>query len=285
VPFPAKSPEHLMVSAGWMELFYGRPLESPVMKAVPVPFGVDLKADLYLPLTSAGKLPLVIWLHSFSYSTGYSRYAKARFEELTGRGYGVLAFDQIGFGTRVEHAKDFYRRHPRWSLLGKMVADTRAAITAASSHESVDASKIYLLGYSLGGKIALWTAALDTRPVAIVSVASFTPLRTSQGTEGVYAYSHLHGLLPRLGFYAEDRSSLPVDYDDVLRAIGNRKVLLVTPTHDRYADRVALQKLLQQFPGIDVLAPEDFNRFSQSTQKLVFGWLQRQTTASTRAAS
>ncbi len=52
----------------------------------------------------------------------------------------MLAFDQIGFGTRVEHAKEFYRRYPEWSLLGKMVADTKAAITAASALEIVDSS-------------------------------------------------------------------------------------------------------------------------------------------------
>jgi dienelactone hydrolase len=272
-PFPTKWPEHVMVSAGWIELLYNRPLKSPAMKSIPVPFGVDLKADLYLPVKPEGKRPLVIWLHPFAYSSGYARYAKAPFEELARRGYGVLAFDQIGFGTRVEHAKDFYLRYPKWSLLGKMVADTRAAISAAESLDAVDASRIYLVGYSLGGKVALWTAALDSRPAGIVSVAGFTPLRTSKGTEGVYAYSHLHGLVPRFGFYADRPESLPIDYDDILKAIGKRKALLVTPAHDRYADSAALQSMLRHFPDVDVRSPEDFNRFSPDTQRLVFDWL------------
>lgn len=276
VPFPPVHPKHILVSAGWMELLYGRPLKSNVMQAVAVPFGVDLKADLYLPLNTNGKVPLVIWLHPFSYSTGYSRYAKRPFEELTRRGYGVLAFDQIGFGTRVEHAKDFYRRYPRWSLLGKMVADTRAAIAAAASFDVVDASKIYLLGYSLGGKVALWTGALDRRPAAVVSVAGITPLRTSKETEGTRSYSHLHGLLPRLGFYADDPSSLPVDYDDVLLENGSRKILLVAPRHDRYADHLALTQLVQKFPAVELQTTEDFNCFREGTQRLVFDWLDRQ---------
>jgi dienelactone hydrolase len=276
VPFPAGGSKHMMVSAGWIELLYERPLKSPLMKSVPVPFGVDLKADLYLPVKSEGKRPLVIWLHPFSYSSGYARYAKAPFEDLIRRGYAVLAFDQIGFGTRVEHAKDFYVRYPKWSLLGKMVADTRAAISAATSLDLVDASKIYLLGYSLGGKVALWTAALDARPAGIVSVAGFTPLRASKGTEGLYAYSHLHGLVPRLGFYLDRPADLPIDYDDILRAVGKRKILLVTPRHDRYADASALQRMLRRFPDIDVQSPEDFNRFSLHTQKTVFDWLDEQ---------
>lgn len=277
--FPIKRRAHdVMPSAGWLELLYQRPIDSKRMKAIPVPFGVDLKADLYLPLKFDGKLPLVIWLHPFSYSTGYSRYAKAPFEELVRRGYGVLAFDQIGFGTRAEHAKDFYRRYPKWSLLGKMVADTRAAITAASALDVTDTSKIYGLGYSLGGKVALWTAAFDVRLAGMVSIAGITPLRDSTGTEGIRAYSHLYGLLPRLGFYSEKPSALPIDYDDVFRAIGSRRILLIQPTHDRYTDLPALRNLVQPFANVEILSPEDFNRFPQTTQTMAFDWLDRQRT-------
>jgi pimeloyl-ACP methyl ester carboxylesterase len=278
VRFPSKGPEHTLVSAGWMETLYGRPIKSNQMKAISVPFGIDLMADLYLPLKFQGKLPLIIWLHPYSYSTGYSRYAKEPFEELTRRGYGVLAFDQIGFGTRVEHARDFYRRYPKWSLLGKMVADTRAAITAVSELDAIDASKIYLLGYSMGGKVALWTAAFDSRPAGTISIAGITPLRTSTGTEGIRAYSHLHGLLPRLGFYADQPLALSVDYDDVFRAIGSRKVLLIAPAHDRYTDLPALRNLARQFTNVKILSPDDFNRFPQSTQTMAFDWLDRQKT-------
>ena len=277
-PFPTVGSGQGMVSAGWMDSFYERPIRSPTMKSIAVPFGVDLKADLYLPVRSAGKLPLVIWLHPFSYSTGYSRYAKAPFEELTRRGYAVLAFDQIGFGTRVEHAREFYRRYPSWSLLGKMVADTSAAITAASALDTVDPSAIYLLGYALGGKVALWTAASDGRPTAAVAVASITPLRTSKNVEGLHAYSDLHGLLPRLGLYSGNPGALPFDYDDVLRKLGNRKALVIAPTHDRYADADALRALLARCPNAELQTPEDFNRFPRSTQNTAFDWLDRQRT-------
>ncbi len=275
-PFPTAGPEHPTVSAGWMEGFYGRPIRSNAMKSISVPFGIDLVADLYLSASSSGKRPLVVWLHSFSYSTGYSRYAKAPFEELIRRGYAVLAFDQIGFGTRVEHAKEFYRRYPDWSLLAKMVADTKAAITAASALESVDSSHIYLVGYALGGKVALWTAALDRRPKGVVAIAAITPLRTSKQGEGLRAYSHLHGLLPRLGLYADNPGALPFDYDDVLHEIGDRRTLLIAPTHDRYTDLKALRSLIQTCPGVELHTPEDFNRFPPSTQKFAFDWLDRQ---------
>ncbi|WP_414663353.1 alpha/beta hydrolase family protein [Horticoccus sp. 23ND18S-11] len=257
---------------GWIRQIAPLPVDRS-MKIVPVALGVDLKADLYLPAEGTAPRPLVIWLHPFAHANGYAWKAKAPFVELIRRGYAVLSFDQIGFGTRIEHAKDFYQRYPHWSLLGKMVADTRSAITAAAGLKEIDASRIYLLGYALGGKVALWTAALDDRPAGVISVAGFTPLRTSRDTEGIRAYSHLHGLVPRFGFYADTPAELPLDYDDVLRAIGPRRTLVVAPTHDRHADLAALQRLVQPFKQVELATPEEFNRFTPEIQRLVFDWL------------
>jgi len=107
----------------------------------------------------------------------------------------------------------------------------------------------------------------------VISVAGITPLRTSRDTEGIRAYSHLHGLLPRLGFYADTPAEVPVDYDDVFRAIGNRRTLVVAPTHDRHTDLAALRQLAGPFGQVDLKTPEEFNRFTPAVQKLVFDWL------------
>jgi hypothetical protein len=76
--------------------------------------------------------------------------------------------------------------------------------------------------------------------------------------------------------YAEIPRALPFDYDDVLRKLGNRKALLIAPTHDRYADADALRALLSSCPNAELQTPEDFNRFPRSTQKLAFDWLDGQ---------
>lgn len=274
VSFPPDYGSHVLTAPGWMELLY-QPVKGQKMRSIPVPFGVDLRADLYLPLQYTGKLPLVVWLHPFTYTTGYAGDAQGPLEELTRRGYAVLTFDQIGFGTRVEHAREFYQRYPKWSLLGKMIADTRAAISAGAALQIVDSARIFLVGYSLGGKVALWTAAHDRRPAGIVAIAGITPLRTSKGTEGIRAYSHLHGLLPRLGFYEEHPETLPVDYDDVFQRIQDRRVLLIAPRHDRYADLEALQNIVRPFRNIEMLTPDDFNRLSSPIQKLAFDWIDK----------
>lgn len=275
VPFPLQPPKHMTVSDGWVRSIYKLP-SGPGMRQVSIGFGVDLKADIFLPVKPvSGKLPLVIWLHPFSYATGYNRFVEEPFRELTKRGYAVMAFDQIGFGTRVEHAKDFYRRYPSWSLLGKMVADTKAAITAGGALDMIDANRIYLLGYSLGAKVALWTAATDPRPAGIVSIAGFTPFKTSRNVDPIREYSQLHGLLPRLGWFTNKPASVPVDYDDVLRAIGDRRVLVIAPTHDQYADLDALRAMVGSFNHVQLSTPADFNRFSPAIQKLAFDWIDK----------
>jgi dipeptidyl aminopeptidase/acylaminoacyl peptidase len=247
------------------------------MTAVPLPFGDDLKADLYLPKNAPGKLPVVIWLHPYSYSTGYSRYSKPAFLSLIKRGFAVLAFDQIGFGSRSEQANRFYARYPHWSLMGKMVADTRAALNAAAALENMDPRRIYLVGYALGGKIALLTAAVEQRVAGAVSVAAFTPLRTSasNGTEGVWHYSHLHGLMPRLGFYLGNERELPFDYDEILSACGARPILIVAPELDRYAAVSDVRGAAAGKPHVALKVPRDFNRFGRTIQEEVFSWLEK----------
>jgi dienelactone hydrolase len=277
LPMPA-SGGRPMVSGGWLADLHQRPLKDASWTVLSLPFGDDLTGDLYLPVKEAGKTPVVVYLHPYAYATGYSRYARPILKGLTERGFGVLAFDQIGFGTRAEWAREFYQRYPHWSLLGRMVADTRAAVDALTQHSRVDASRIHLVGYSLGGKVALWSAASGAKATAVVSVAGFTPLRKAtreKGTEGIRHYSHLHGLAPRLGFYVGREAELPVDYPDVLRAIAPRPVLVVAPAADRYATLDDVREAVRGQSHVKLETPEDFNRFSEATQKIVFGWLER----------
>ena len=149
-----------------------------------------------------------------------------------------LAFDQIGFGTRIRSAREFYKRYPRWSLMGKMVADTRAALDAGCALSVIDRERVYVVGYALGGKVGLLTAALDERIKAAGRGRGFDPLRLdsqAKGVEGVRQYSHLHGLIPRLGFFAGNEDRLPLDFDEVLALVAPRPALIVAPTLDRYA--------------------------------------------------
>jgi pimeloyl-ACP methyl ester carboxylesterase len=77
-------------------------------------------ADLYYPKNqqgevdlSKGKLPVFIFQHSNSTATGYHWNIAPFIHELTRNGVAVLAYDLIGFGTRVEEGTLFYNRYPR----------------------------------------------------------------------------------------------------------------------------------------------------------------------------
>ncbi len=274
-----------------LAMLFGRPLKRPNTGTAVVPYGDGLRADLYYPSGSsgqrpAGPLPVVVWLHPYAYATGYSRWVDAAFDSLIGKGFAILAFDQLAFGTRGPDVRRFYEQYPRWSLMGKMVSDTRAAIDALSTLEIIDRSRIVLAGYALGGKLGLVTAALDERVKAVGAVCCVDPLQHTapeDGTEGVLHYSQLHGLLPRLGFFAGEEARLPFDYDRVLALVAPRSALIVAPTLDRYAPVEAVRseveqarsvyELLGQAEALRLETPVDFNRFMEDRQRQMIDWI------------
>lgn len=300
-----------MTDPGWLAGLFNRPvprgaaeprLAKDGMGVALVPFGDDLQATLFYPLgdggrPKGGKAPVVVWLHPYTYQNGWSAgspwstggadYAlecRPSFPELVKRGFAVLAFDQLGFGTRVLDARRFYERYPKWSLMGKMVADTRAAIDALTAIDTIDGERIYLLGYALGAKVGLMTAAIDDRVRGVASVSGVDPLRLStpgKGVEGIRHYSHLHGLVPRLGFFLGHEDRVPFDYDEVLALLAPKPVLIVAPEKDRYARIDDVKKVLEA-PAeayttiggrMDVWTPDDFNRFPVRLQQQVYDWL------------
>jgi pimeloyl-ACP methyl ester carboxylesterase len=280
LPFPARKTitGRTMTSDGWLGVLLDRPVKGKGFTGHAVPFGDDLKGDLYVPGTrTSGRLPVVVWLHPYAHPTGYSRDIRPTLERLTGMGYAVFAFDQIGFGTRIHQATRFYERYPRWSLLGKMVDDTSAAVEALAAMEELDSSKVFLAGYSLGGKVALWTAALDERVAGVIAASAFTPLRTpAPDTEGLEHYTTLHRLLPRLAQFRSQLSRIPVDYGEILKAIAPRPVYVRAPEMDRYASLADVRRAVETAGAHVTLAtPHDFNRFRPEAQREAFDWLNR----------
>ena len=258
------------------------------------PLGDDLWGNIYFPAGAVkgnsvtGKLPLVIYLHKYSYATGYhnEREAGSAIRHFTEQGFAVLALDMMGFGTRIEEALHFYDRYPHWSEMGKMVADTRCVINDVYNRMPfIDSSKIYLAGYSLGGTVALFTAALDNRIKGTAVVSAFSSLRNDNtGTEGIRHYSELHGLIPRLGFFEGHEDRIPIDFDDVLACIAPRSLLIVAPARDRDHSIESVQKLVssastsyqqKQAAGkITLEQPDTFNHFPDSLQKTVVNWVE-----------
>lgn len=279
---------------GWLAALYNRPLTGPGFRWQAVGFGDDLRADLYTPAAAAAdaKLPLVVWLHQYAHPTGYSRYFRPWLEQMVARGFAVMAFDQIGFGTRVLDARPFYERYPRWSLMGKMVADTRAAVRTAGVLTNIDSRRIYLAGWALGTRVAMYTAALEPTVAGVALVAGVWPQRPGgdakiakelRDTEALRHWSTLHGLLPQLASFVERPDSLPLDDPEVLALLAPRPLLWVAPSRDRYAAQGAVFRAATQVQAVyqgqnaagmfRLEQPLDYNRFPAATQALVFDWL------------
>ena len=255
------------------------------------PLGDDLWGNIYFPAAAvvndsvAGKLPLVIYLHEYTYATGYHKKSIPIIRHFTEQGFAVLALDMAGFGTRIEEALNFYHRYPHWSLMGKMVADTRNVINDACARMPfIDSSNIYVAGYSLGGTVALFTAALDNRVKGTAVVGAFSSLRNdNMGTEGIRHYSHLHGLLPRLGFFVGNEDHIPVDFDDILSCIAPRSLLVIAPKRDRNHSIESVRNIMsavsnvyqrkQVENSITFEQPDTYNYFSDSLQQKVADWL------------
>jgi len=257
-------------------------------------FGDQLFGYLYYPSDSNGKprsndLPVVIYLHEFDYSKGFSSTRHgigSLFESVVNEGYAVFAYDMIGFGNRIEEGTRFYQRYPSWSKMGKMVADVRGAVDALENLDFIDGKKIYVSGYSLGAVVGLYSAALDERIAGAISVAGFTPMRTSTpdpGTEGIRRYSHLHGLIPRLGFFIGHEDRIPYDFHEVLGCIAPRPVLVIAPMVDKDAHHEDVVKcvdeagkvygLYRAADNINIFSPNDINRFSPEMRDKMYGWL------------
>lgn len=279
----------------YMKEVVGYPKLEPQISSIPIMFG-----RLYFPADKFGKpksqkIPVVIYLHDYDYANGYTKGGSEIFspsgdiiKQITDEGYAVYLFDQIGFGTRIKEGTMFYERFPHWSKMGRMVADVRWAVDALSETEFVDAKKIYTAGYALGGTVGLYSAAMDERIAGVVSVCGFTPMRTDipgKTAEGIYGYSHLHGLLPKLGFFAGEEARIPVDFHEILACIAPRPVLIIAPTWDQFASFPDVQQcvdevgnvynLLGQKENLSLFAPEDYNRFSGEMRNQMMDWIKQ----------
>jgi dienelactone hydrolase len=248
---------------------------------------------LYYPADDRGGLrgenvPVVIYLHEFDYSKGFNSYhqVESLFQGMVDQGYAVFAFDMLWFGNRIEEGSRFYERYPHWSKLGKMAADVRGAVDMLRNLEGLDPQRIYAAGYSLGAKVGLYAAALDDRIAGVICVAGFSPLRASESqreTEGIRAYSHLHGLLPRLGFFVGHEARVPYDYHEVLACIAPRPVLVIAPALDKDAPAAEVKKCVAEArkvydlygagAGLELSSPDDYNRFSPEMREQAFEWL------------
>eukprot|EP01083_Nonionella_stella_P300892 1029559_1 len=166
----------------------------------------------YLTNRSNDTLTPIIYLHPYSYAPGYvPNYVSGQpfYYFFAQQGYAVIALHQIGFGERQYEGTYFYDRFgmDQQSRFGHMVMNVRALIDAIECHSNeapkhaqcatysglelsdnkmpnMNMNELSVVGYAMGGQIAIHAAALDLRIQNIASIAGFTPLRTNTNDLG-----------------------------------------------------------------------------------------------------
>jgi dienelactone hydrolase len=257
--------------------------------------GEFITGDMYVmerALNTGKKLPAILWLHPMSVSNGYVavyRRGEAAFQTMAMAGFAVLCIDHIGHGQRIEEVEKFYTRHPRWSLLGKMVRDAGAGLDTLTRLPYIDTERIYGLGYGLGSMVGLHLAALDDRMAGFAAVCPPPPFRLDTNedeTGGIRRWSHLHMLLPRLGYFFQHERRIPYDVDDLAACLAPRPLLVVSPQLDREAPLEsvtqavdvarAVYRLYNADSQIEQQQPEAYNHFDSDAQEPVAAWLRKQ---------
>ena len=130
--------------------------------------GRRIKAILTIPRSGRPPYPAVVGIHGHGGNRRVvyedARIYKAFASALASRGYATAAVD-VG-----QH--EIYE--PGRTLVGERLWDLMRAVDLLASREDVDRSAIGCAGLSLGGEMAMWLAAMDTRIAACVSSGFLT---------------------------------------------------------------------------------------------------------------
>ena len=195
----------------------------------------------------------------------------------------------IGFGERIPAGKQpyhdslaFYRRHPGWSFMGKMVWDTGRAIDFLETLPMVDPKRIGSIGHSHGAYETLFATAFEPRITAAVASCGFTTFRSDPNPE---RWSHLTALIPQLGFYLPDVARIPFDWQHVLALAAPRPLFVwyatqdaIFPHTDNLADLLKdVQRVYRLQGAADALTWQAFqgpHKFPQAGREQAYRWLE-----------
>jgi len=210
--------------------------------------------------------------------------------ELVKRGYVCLAPDVIGFGERIPTGKQpyhdslaFYRKHPGWSFMGKMIWDVGRLIDYLETLPFVDPKRIGSIGHSHGAYGTLFATAFEPRISAAVASCGFTTFRSDPNPE---RWSHLTALMPQLGVYLPDAAGIPFDWQHVLALAAPRPLFVWYATKDSIFPKTEnldallrdMQMVYHLYGATNALAWQAFDgphRFPRDGREAAYRWLEK----------
>jgi dienelactone hydrolase len=183
------------------------------------------------PRENDAKLPAMLALHQTTQpgkdeAAGLVGSANMRYGlELAQRGYVVICPDYPSLG---EHPYDFASNFEFASGTLKGVWDNQRAVDLLTTLPEVDAERIGVIGHSLGGHNAIFTAIWEPRLKVVVSSCGFTRF----GRDDVPSWNGPR-YMPRIAtVFGNDASRLPFDFTELVAAIAPRPFLACAATMD-----------------------------------------------------
>lgn len=156
--------------------------------------------------------------------------------QLVRRGYVCIVPDEIGFGERIpagtqcyHDSISFYRRHRRWSYMGKMIWDVSRTIDYLETLPYVDRHKIGSVGLSHGSYSTIFAAAFEPRITAAIASCGFDTFRND---DQPHRWSHMTPLIPQLGSYLPEVKNIPFDWHHICALVAPRPLFICYSTDD-----------------------------------------------------
>jgi dienelactone hydrolase len=239
----------------------------------------------------AGKLPAMLCLHPTNpdgkaQTAGLVGQPTRHYgHQLAQRGFVCLIPDYPSFGDYKGY--DFHKQTGFHYTSGSMKAiwNNIRAVDLLESLGYVDIDNIGVIGHSLGGHNALFTAVFEPRLKAVVTSCGFTAFDD-------YMKGDLKGwtsdrYMPLIrDTYSNDPSKMPFDFHEVLAAIAPRGIYVNAPLHDSNFDNAGVRKcvaaaqpVFELLGGKDKLVveyPDAAHDFPDDVRERVYQWLERQ---------
>lgn len=201
-------------------------------------------------------------------------------KELAERGFVVLAPDYPNYG---EHRVDPYALG-YVSASMKAIWDNRRGVDLLASLPEVDAGHIAVIGHSLGGHNAIFTAVFEPRIGAVVSSCGFTSFRHYYDGD-LTGWSH-QGYMPRIAsVYQRRPDRMPFDFPELIGAIAPRRFVTNSPTRDANFDVGGVRLCIDSArPAYDLLSagshlsaayPEAEHDFPDAQRRTAYEILER----------
>lgn len=201
-------------------------------------------------------------------------YAK----ELAERGYVTLSPDYPSFG---EHPYDFAANPQYASGSMKAVWDNIRSVDLLASAKEVDAERIGVIGHSLGGHNAIFTAVFDPRLKVIVSSCGFSTMTK----DDVPSWTGPR-YMPRIASqFGNEAKRLPFDFPGLIASLAPRAVFVsaatrdsdfdVTGVKDAMAHAQAVFELHQAPASLHAIYPDSAHDFPDDARRAAYEFIDR----------